>query len=93
MADEKELREYLKRAVADARDARRRLREVEDRACEPIAVVGMACRFPGRGERPAGMCGSCWTGGGRGLPLPGRPGMGRGRLRPGPGPGGQVLRA
>ncbi|MFC7994230.1 SDR family NAD(P)-dependent oxidoreductase [Streptomyces pilosus] len=47
MADEKELREYLKRAVADARDARRRLREVEDRACEPIAVVGMACRFPG----------------------------------------------
>ncbi|WP_460806155.1 polyketide synthase docking domain-containing protein, partial [Nocardiopsis aegyptia] len=28
MADEKELREYLRKAVADAREARRRLSEV-----------------------------------------------------------------
>ncbi|MCX4987061.1 type I polyketide synthase [Streptomyces sp. NBC_00572] len=47
MADEVQLREYLKRAIADARDARKRLREVEDKEQEPIAIVSMACRYPG----------------------------------------------
>ncbi|MEV0416102.1 type I polyketide synthase, partial [Streptomyces sp. NPDC050448] len=47
MADEVQLRDYLKRAIADARDARKRLREVEDEAREPIAIVSMACRYPG----------------------------------------------
>ncbi|MBW8094104.1 polyketide synthase docking domain-containing protein, partial [Streptomyces hygroscopicus subsp. hygroscopicus] len=47
MANEEKLVEYLKRVSADLHDTRLRLREVEERAREPVAVVGMACRFPG----------------------------------------------
>src|SRR5882757_5301574 len=44
MADESKLREYLKLATADLSRARARVRELEG---EPVAIVGMACRFPG----------------------------------------------
>ncbi|MEU3552569.1 beta-ketoacyl synthase N-terminal-like domain-containing protein, partial [Streptomyces longwoodensis] len=47
MADEDKLREYLRRALAEAQSARHRLAEVEQARREPIAIVGMACRFPG----------------------------------------------
>ena len=47
MSDEVKLRDYLKRATASLRQAQQRLREVEERSQEPVAIVGMGCRFPG----------------------------------------------
>ena len=47
MATEDKLREYLKRATVDLTEARRRLGELEDERHEPVAIIGMSCRFPG----------------------------------------------
>ncbi|WP_435835307.1 SDR family NAD(P)-dependent oxidoreductase [Streptomyces avermitilis] len=47
MMNEDKLRDYLKRTTTDLRQARRRVRELEARDQEPIAIVGMSCRFPG----------------------------------------------
>ncbi|QKV96990.1 acyltransferase domain-containing protein [Streptomyces sp. NA02950] len=47
MTDNEKLRNYLKRATAELQLTRERLREAEANAHEPMAIIGMACRFPG----------------------------------------------
>ncbi|MFD0026360.1 type I polyketide synthase [Streptomyces sp. NPDC058382] len=47
MATQDKLRDYLQRATADLRQVKRRLREAEAKEHEPMAIVGMSCRYPG----------------------------------------------
>ena len=55
MSDEARLREYLEKAALDLKRARKRVRELERGAHEPIAIVGIGCRYPGGANSPAAL--------------------------------------
>ncbi|SDP79634.1 Acyl transferase domain-containing protein [Lentzea jiangxiensis] len=55
MTDESKLRDYLKRATANLQQAREKLTAAENRNHEPVAIIGMACRYPGGVSTPDGL--------------------------------------
>ncbi|MER8226352.1 SDR family NAD(P)-dependent oxidoreductase, partial [Streptomyces sp. NPDC094143] len=52
MTNEAQLRDYLKRVTVDLHTTRRKLRQLEAREQEPIAIIGMSCRLPGDVRTP-----------------------------------------
>ena len=53
MSDEERLRRYLRKVTRDLRTAHEHVRELEQREHEPIAIVGMSCRYPDAIGSPA----------------------------------------
>jgi acyl transferase domain-containing protein/thioesterase domain-containing protein len=47
MSEDQKILQYLKRVTVELQETREQLRQNEQRSHEPIAVIGMACRYPG----------------------------------------------
>ncbi|MCX4852245.1 type I polyketide synthase [Streptomyces canus] len=62
-ANEAKLREYLRRVTVDLQETRARLWASESKDREPIAIVGMSCRFPGGVRSPEDLWELLSTGG------------------------------
>ncbi|MFF1908470.1 SDR family NAD(P)-dependent oxidoreductase [Kitasatospora sp. NPDC058218] len=70
MDNEEKLLDYLKRVSADLRQTRERLRAVEAASTEPVAVVGIGCRYPGGVRSPEDLWRLVVAGGEAVAPLP-----------------------
>ncbi|MFZ1154512.1 MAG: beta-ketoacyl synthase N-terminal-like domain-containing protein, partial [Solirubrobacteraceae bacterium] len=55
MSDNDKVLDYLKQVTVELHDTRSRLELIEERDREPIAIVGIGCRYPGKVCSPEGL--------------------------------------